>query len=303
MSYNQFNILPKEGTYKVVVKSMFKDGGLTFGDVVLPGKVKDEVLLSCYICHPSMTNDSLSGVVLTAFLANYVRNLKNRHFTYRFVFVPETIGSIAYLSQYGQHLRQYTKYGLVLTCVGNEGKFHYKQSRRGDAEIDNIVENILLDKSASSGCDYEIERFWPSGSDERQYCSPGFNLPVGSLMKSVYGRFEEYHNSLDNLEFVTPKALEESFIAYTYIINVIEHSYYWINTKPCCEPFRTKYLRLQGADRNTINKWEWLLNFSDGIHSLVDISNKSGFPIPELIPEIQKLEEIGLLKRKDGNGA
>jgi len=302
ISYNQLRDLHKKGKYRAVISSELKDGSLTFADVVLPGKVKDEVLLSCYICHPSMANDSLSGVVLNAFLFRYLKKLQDRYFTYRLVFVPETIGAIAYLSLNGEHLKKYTKYGLVLTCVGDEGKFHYKKTRAGDKEIDKILEHILR----HSKFDYEILEFFPTGSDERQYCSLGFNLPVGSLLKSVYARFDEYHTSLDNLEFVTPKGLEESYEIYTQVIDAIEHNHYYVNTKPYGEPFLTKYDlsstvgSKKKLDISTV-KILWILNLSDGKHSLVDIANKSQFPILEMTQTAERLEKVGLIKKTNSN--
>ena len=297
ISYKQYKSLPKQGKYKVIIKSTLKAGSLTFADALLPGEVKDEVLFSCYICHPSMANDSLSGVVLSTFLFNYVRGLQARHFTYRFVFVPETIGAISYLGLNGKYLKQHVKYGLVLTCVGNEGKFHYKKSKRGNEEVDKIVENTLR----HSDYDYEIMEFFPKGSDECQYCSLGFNLPVGSLLKSVYGEFDEYHTSLDSLEFVTPKGLEESYKIYTQIINAIEHNRFYVNTKPCGEPFLTKYnlystLGSQKKSDIFTTKILWILSLSDGKHSLVDTANKSKFSILEIMQAAKRLEETGLIK-------
>jgi len=183
----------KNGEYEVFIDSSLEAGKLTYGEFLIKGEVSDEVLISCYVCHPSMCNDNLSGIVLATFLAKYLKNFK-LHYTYRFLFIPETIGSIAWLS-INEKSAFKIKYGLVATCVGDPGNFTYKKSRIGNSEIDNIAIHVLK----NSGKEFKILDFFPLGSDERQFCSPGFNLPVGVLARTIYAQFDEYHTSADNL--------------------------------------------------------------------------------------------------------
>lgn len=263
----------EEGIYEVVIDSSLKDGSLTFGELCLKGKKEDEVLFTCYICHPSLCNDNLSGTVLLTFLAKYLQD-KDLKYSYRFLFVPETIGSITWLSL-NDHKVSKIKYGIIATCVGDKGKLTYKKSRNASL-IDTIAEKVLID----SGTPYGIIEFNPAdGSDERQFCSPGFNLPVGSLMRTPYGMFPQYHTSEDNLEFVRPEYLADTLEKYLKIIFIIENNITCLNLNPKCEPQLGKrglYRTISGQKELGIDEMAmfWILSLSDGENSLLDISSR-----------------------------
>ena len=270
LTHNQFLKL-KEGEYKVVIDSSLKNGNLTYGEYYVKGEKEDEVLISCYVCHPSLCNDNLSGVVLATFLAKHLREIPLKY-SYRFLFVPETIGSIAWLCMNENNVSK-IKHGLVATCLGDAGTSTYKKSRQGNAEIDKACVSVLK----NSGNDYKILDFFPYGSDERQFCSPAFDLPVGSLMRTVYGHFSQYHTSADNLEFVQEKYLEDSFLKYASVIYILENNGVYLNLNPKCEPQLGKrglYKMIGGQKDNLDNHaMQWVLNLSDGKNSLLDISN------------------------------
>lgn len=217
LSERELRSLP-EGTYRAVVDATLEPGQLNFADVVLPGESEREILFSTYLCHPSMANNELSGIVVAAALARIVNEMPRRHFSYRFVFVPETIGSLVYLSQHLDHFRVHMDAGFILTCVGDEGPFSYLASRSEDTLADCLAVRAL-DTAQQS---YRRYSYLERGSDERQYCAPGIELPVCSVMKSKYGTFPEYHTSFDDLNFVTAKGLAESIALYRRIIRDLE---------------------------------------------------------------------------------
>ena len=196
LSHRQLESLP-DGQYEVVVDSSLRDGALTYGECVLPGQVEDEVLISTHICHPSLANDNLSGVAVAVALAQILASAPRRY-TYRFLFVPGTIGPIAWLAR-NQGKVSRIKHGLVLACVGDRGSINYKRSRQGSADIDRALECVLRSRATP----FEVRDFSPYGYDERQYCSPGFDLPVGSFRRTPHGEYQEYHTSADNLDFVS----------------------------------------------------------------------------------------------------
>jgi aminopeptidase-like protein len=319
MSYNEFLNL-KEGEYHVVIDSKLDAGSLTYGEYFIRGKNENEILLSCYVCHPSMCNDNLSGVVLLTMLAKYLRNFEN-NYSIRFLFIPETIGAITWLHINENNVSK-IKHGLVATCLGDSGSLTYKKTRNGNVEIDKIVENVLK----KSGVKFKIIDFFPWGSDERQFCSPGFNLPVGSLMRSMYATnsFPEYHTSADNLNFVKANYLAESFSIYSTIISKLEENFskfqkhipnykndrkpnseYFQNLFPKCEPQlgRRGIYRLLGGQNDSIEKRKnefailWVLNLSDGNHSLSDIVKRSGFDESTIKKAAHILVEKGLLQQ------
>ena len=295
MAHNDFLALRDE-KYYVEINSSLSPGNLLIAEAVLPGKIEKEILLSCYFCHPSMANDSLSGVVLVTQLYQELAK-QERYYGYRFLFVPETIGSIAYLSQQKDSIKERVQAGLVVTCVGDPGQFNYKQSRQGNCAVDRITENILK----FSGFPYSIRPFWPMGSDERQYCSPGFNLPVGSLMRSVYGEFPEYHTSDDNLNFVTEKALQESLEIYLKVLEGLQENRVYRRTNPFCEPQMSKLNLYPKVGAQKLRDDEfcrrmWILNYSDGEHSLIDIAEKLDVSILDLCDTVKILKEAGLLE-------
>lgn len=301
ISHNQLNDL-KNGEYQVCIDSSLENGYLTYGECFIPGQQSDEVIVSCYVCHPSLCNDNLSGVVLTTFLAKLLAEQKPRY-SYRFLFIPETIGAIAWLSINEKNLIK-IKHGLVATCLGDSGKFTYKKSRQGNAEIDQIVSHVLK----HSESDYDVLDFYPIGSDERQFCSPAFNLSVGSLMRTPYHRFPEYHTSGDNLEFVKKENLDESLNKYRDIIFIIENNKNYVSLNPKCEPQLGKRgLYTFSGIKRTEKKQDadlqqeallWVLNLSDGMNSLLDIANRSNLDFKLIKNAADRLRTCNLIQEK-----
>ena len=283
-----------EEKYEVFIDATLEPGHLTYGEYYLPGQSEEEILLSCHSCHPSLANDNLSGMVLATFLAKALQ-AQPRRYSYRILFIPGTIGSITWLARNEERTAR-IKHGLVLACLGDPGQLTYKRSRRGDAEIDRAVTYVLQ----QSGQSYEVVDFSPYGYDERQYCSPGFNLAVGSLTRTPHGRFPEYHTSADNLDLVQPEFLADSFAKYFAVINLLEQNKTYLNTNPKCEPQLGKrglYGALGGLKDTKEREMVmlWVLNLSDGVHSLLDIAERAGVRF-ELISEVAAvLEEHGLL--------
>ena len=280
LSHRQFLGL-KDEEYEVCIDSSLTNGSLSYGEYFIQGASDDEVLLSCHACHPSLCNDNLSGISLVTWLAKHLRPLSLRY-SYRFLFIPVTIGSIAWLSRNENRLA-HIKHGLVAASVGDAGRSTYKKTRRGNAEVDRAVIHVLK----QSGQDYEVKEFIPYGYDERQYCSPAFDLPVGSLTRTPNGRYPEYHTSADNLDFVRPSYLADSFQKYLSVIDVFEHNARYRNTNPKCEPQLGKrgLYRAMGGHKDAGRRelaMLWVLNLSDGRHSLLDIAERSDMPF-ELI--------------------
>jgi len=294
MSHNQFKQL-EEDVYHVKVDATLEPGSLTYGEYYIKGQCEEEVLISTHVCHPSLCNDNLSGISVAAFIANALSKKENR-FSYRFLFVPGTIGSITWLSQNEDKLKN-IKHGMVITLLGDIGKFHYKKSRRGDAEIDRIVNNHLKNNFQ----DYGLIEFYPYGYDERQYCSPGYNLPVGRLSRTPYGEFPEYHTSADNLNFVKKDKLAESFDLILNIINTIENNKTYLNLNPKGEPQLGKrgLFNKIGGESHTRDRQMallWVLNQSDGFNSLLDISERSGLSFDIIHNAAEALLKVNLLE-------
>ena len=292
LSHNQLQGM-KDGEYDVCIDSTLVDGHLTYGECYLPGELSDEVLISCHICHPSLANDNLSGLSIATALAELLSG-QDLHYSYRFLFIPGTIGAITWLARNRDKVAR-IRHGLVLTGIGNESEFHYKKSRRGNAEIDHIVAHVLQHEVES----HEILEFSPYGYDERQYCSPGFDLPVGCLMRSVWGTFPQYHTSADNLAFITPQRLAESLRVCTAIVDVLENNRRYRNLSPYGEPQlgkRNLYRSTGGeAIGVEINARLWVLNLSDEVHSLLDIAERSALPFPTISDAAEVLRDGGLL--------
>jgi len=298
LSQNQLSAMPDE-EYEVCIDSTLEPGHLTYGESVIEGDTTEEILLSCHVCHPSLCNDNLSGVALLAFLASHLRTVPLRY-TYRFLFIPGTIGSIAWLCV-NEGKTERISHGLVAACVGDSGASTYKKSRRGNAEIDRVAAHVLR----TSGKEYQIVDFFPYGYDERQYCSPGFNLPVGCLMRTPHGKYPEYHTSADNLEFVETESLEDSFMNYLRVIHVLENNRRYVNRSPKCEPQLGKrglYAAIGGsADAATRQlAMLWVLNGSDGDHTLLDIAERSGMKFENLQEAADLLVSHGLLDTRAG---
>jgi len=293
LSYNQYKNL-EDGEYEVFVDSDLQLGSLTYAECFIPGTSKNEVLISCHICHPSLCNDNLSGIVIAVNMARLLSKTKP-YYSYRFLFVPGTIGAITWLSKNEDKIGN-IKHGLVLTLLGDSSPFHYKKSRQGYAEIDQILEYVFKNRKDSKILDYS-----PYGYDERQYCSPGFNLPVGSLSRKPFGEFPEYHTSADNLDFINPLNLGESLNLLLDIIKVLEGNKTFINTNPKGEPQLGKrglYDNVGGQSQSKNYQMAilWILNLSDGNNSLLDIAKKSGIEFEMLLSASEKLLEATLLR-------
>jgi len=283
-----------EDEYEVVIDSSLKDGTLTYGELLLPGETTDEILVSCHICHPSLANDNLSGVAVACFLASHLATLARR-FSYRFLFIPGTIGAITWLALNESRVSS-IKHGLVLAGVGDAGSLSYKKSRRGNTEIDRAAAHVLgqFDPNA------KILDFSPYGYDERQYCSPGFNLAVGRLSRTPHGTFPEYHTSADNLSFVHPRSLSESYSVCQSIFSILERNRSYLNSNPKCEPQLGKrglYRVIGGAkDSGALElAMLWVLNLSDGQHSLLDIAERAQLSFNSVHQAVAALQEHGLL--------
>ena len=285
-----------EGLYEVVVDTAHIDGSLTLGEAVLPGATQHEVLLSTYTCHPSLANNELSGPLVTAFLYRRLAALENRRLTYRFVFVPETIGSLCYLSLRGEHLQRWLEAGYVVTCVGDDGPLTYKRSRMGDTLADRAAEHVL----ARRGEPASFVEFSPArGSDERQYASPGFNLPVGSLTRTMYGNYPEYHTSLDNRDLISFEAMCDTVEVYYQVLATLDKNRTYRRTLPYGEPQLGRhglFPTLGTPDKEaSLSAMLWLLNFSDGAHDLLTIAKRSGYDVDTLSAAAQRCLEAGLI--------
>ena len=292
ISYEEFLTLPQTGKYEVVINSTLTNGTLTYADCILPGERSDEILISTYICHPSMANNELSGPLTSMFLYQKLAALSKRKYTYRFVFIPETIGALVYLKEHGKHLKKHCKAGYVITCVGDRGIFHYKQSKYGNTLADKAAQHTLK----YSGKPYCIRSFYPGGSDERQYCAPAFNLPIGSLMRTPYREYPEYHTSLDNKEWISFKALAESIELYFQIMQTLENNDIYINQKPYGEPQLSKRnLYTDQLSRAEIMQIMYILQYSDGQNDLIDIAERINIPSTELYGLVQLLQKHHLL--------
>src|SRR5579872_5056572 len=292
LSHNKLLGLP-DGDYEVCIDSTLKDGHLVYGECYLKGESRDEVLFSCHVCHPSLANDNLSGLTVAAALAELLSGHDLRY-SYRFLFIPGTIGAITWLARNRESVG-HIRHGLVLTGIGDASGFHYKKSRQGSAEMDLAVAHVLHHCGEWS----EILEFSPYGYDERQYCSPGFNLPVGCLMRSVWGTFPEYHTSADNLNFIQPSQLARSLRVCAGIVDVLENNRRYRNLNPYCEPQlgkRNLYRSTGGeAIGVEINARLWVLSLSDGGHSLLEIADRSGIAFSAIRAAADLLRENGLL--------
>ena len=293
MAHRQFETL-RDATYEVLIDSSLEDGFLTYGEYLHKGETEDEFLLSAHVCHPSLANDNCSGVALLTHLAKRMAGLRTRY-SYRFLFAPGTIGAITWLAR-NEDKSQRIKHGLVISMVGDGGGPTYKKSRRGNAKIDRAIVQVLR----HSGLTPTILDFFPYGYDERQYCSPGFNLPVGLFQRSRFGEISQYHTSADNLDFIRPEHLAQSYRLIAETLHVIENDAVYCNTMPKCEPQlgrRGLYGAIGGAkDIAAANMaMLWILNLSDGTHSLLDIANRAELPFTIVCRTAQLLQQHGLL--------
>jgi aminopeptidase-like protein len=279
-----------DGNYQVVIDSKLFDGQLNYGELLLPGESDQEVFLSTYICHPSMANDNLSGISVATYLAKWLSELKTRYYTYRLVFVPETIGSIAYLSKNYQNLKKKIIAGFNISCVGDDRSYSYLPSRNGNTISDKIAKHVLkwIDPN------FTVYSWLDRGSDERQYCAPGIDLPIASILRTKHNEYPEYHTSLDNLnDVVTVKGLNGGYWALRRALELIEKNKNY-KTKFLCEPQLSKR-SLYGSisakkltDEQTL-KMLHFLNYCDCEHSLIDIAEKINLPAWDLYELVDRL--------------
>jgi len=280
-----------EGLYDVVVDSTLEPGSLTYGECSLPGETEDELLLTTHVCHPSLANDNLSGISLLTELAATLAK-QPRRLSYRFLFIPGTIGSIAWLARNDERLSNIVG-GLVVACVGDTGKLTYKRSRRHDSLIDRAGSHVV------SHAEGRIVDFDPWGWDERQFNSPGYDLGIGCLTRSRESEFPEYHSSADDLAVIAPERLEESLQATLAILDVVEHDRAFVNLSPKGEPQLGKrglYRGLGGTEASSAQLAQlWVLNQSDGDATLLDIATRADLPFAEIRLEAERLRDGGLL--------
>ena len=289
-----------DGDYEVVVDTEHFDGSLSIGEAVLPGSEPREVLFSSYLCHPSMANNELSGPLVTAYLYRRLAAMPERRHTYRFVLAPETIGSLSYLNVRGEHLRERLIAGYVITCVGIDVPFVYKRSRRGDSLADRAALGVLAQRQQEFR---DLEFFPDGGSDERQYCSPGFNLPVGSVIRAVYGTYPQYHTSLDSKTLISFDALQETIDVCEELVAALEQNRSFKRVTPYGEPQLGRHglyptLGTRDASR-VVSALMWLLNYADGEHDLLWIASRSGHSVNELAAAAAQAHDAGLVTRVD----
>jgi aminopeptidase-like protein len=293
MAHEQLEALP-DGIYEVLIDASLEDGSLTYGEYLHRGETDDEVLLSAHICHPSLANDNCSGLALLTHLAKRLAPLGTRY-SYRFVFAPGTIGAIAWLARNERRVDR-IRHGLVLSCVGDGGGPTYKRSRRGDALVDRAMAHVLRHAGGSP----TILDFSPYGYDERQYCSPGFDLPVGLFQRSQFGTFPEYHTSADDLDFIRADHLASSYRLIAGALDVLENDRRPVSTNPKCEPQlgrRGLYAALGGSKDGAAKSMAflWILNLADGRHSLLDIAERADLPFGVVVEAARLLQDSGLL--------
>lgn len=294
MSEKQKNML-LDDTYHMVIKSELKEGFLTYGEIIIPGEIDKEIFLSTYICHPSMANNECSGPALAISLANWISNLENRKYTYRIIFIPETIGSIAYLSQKKDYLKEHVIAGFNLSCVGDNNQFSIVESRYGNTLADRILTNVLKVYSES----FKQYSYLKRGSDERQYNAPGIDLPVVSFCRTKYGEYKEYHTSADDMKFVSPSGFQGSFDVMTQVIMALEKNEKY-RVKVLCEPQLGKRGLYPTVSKkgsyDAIYSMTNFIAYSDGTNDLIDISNITGCAIRELIDVAEILLKNDLIE-------
>jgi|TARA_B100001964_G_C14235126_1_gene602054 aminopeptidase-like protein len=296
MEYSQKKKI-KNGKYEIFINSKFKKGNLTIGEILIPGKSKKEIMLSTNICHPSMANNEISGMVVTTFLAKWLLKKKNLKYSYRILFLPETIGSIAYLKKNYKYLKKNTIAGYNVTCVGDDRNHSFLPSRKGNTIADTIGEYILY-KNVKK---YKKYSWLDRGGDERQYCSPGIDLPVASLMRSKYGEYPEYHTSLDKIgTVVTTRGLMGGFKILKKSLELLEKQIFPIS-RTLCEPFLTKKkiyptFSKKNSVNNKLKLYLDILTYSDGKNSLFEISKKLNKSEAKIKKAIFKLKKMNLLQ-------
>jgi len=293
LSQRQLDSLP-DGEYEVFIDSTLEDGALTYGECVLSGAEPDEVLFTCHVCHPSLANDNLSGIAVLTWLGRWLAQ-RDRRFTYRLLFIPGTIGSLTWLSR-NEDVAKRIIHGSTIAGVGDRGHLTWKRSRRGGALIDRTMIKVLGDRDEA----FALQDFSPYGYDERQFGSPGFDLPVGCLMRSPHNTYPEYHTSADNLDYVSPAALAGTLDLLETVVEALEADRRYRNLSPKGEPQLGKrglYPSIGGPTAQVEQMaMLWVLNGSDGARSLLDIAEWSGMPIAALHAAAEKLAATDLLE-------
>ena len=296
LTHNQRESL-ESGKYRVYIDSTISPGVLNYGELIIPGDSKEEVLLSTYICHPSMANNELSGPVVTAALSQWLLSLKKRRYTYRIIFIPETIGSITYISKNLDYMKENVIAGFVITCIGDNRTYSFLPSRKGGTLADRAALHCLKN-SVKKFNEYS---YLDRGSDERQYCSPGVDLPVCSIMRSRYDTYPEYHTSLDNLSFISPEGLKGGYDILKKTIRIIEVNDYYKNIF-YCEPQLGKRglypnLSIKGGSADDLKNLMNLLAYADGEIDLIDLANIINVDIIDLHPIVEKLIDSELIEK------
>jgi aminopeptidase-like protein len=292
ISFNEFKKLNK-GIYKVKINSELKDGSLTYGEIKIKGETSKEIFLSTYICHPSMANNELSGPVVTTALVNFIKSITNKKHSYRIVFIPETIGSIAYISRNIDEMKQNIIAGFNVTTIGDDRSYSYIPTRYGDTLSDKVSKHIL------QNINYVEYTFLDRGSDERQYCSPGIDLPIATICRTKYGQYPEYHTSLDDLTLISPSGLYGGYDKIKKAIELLEHNnYYKVNV--FCEPqlgkrglYPTISTKTSG---DTVRLMMDFIAYADGNNDLIDIANIIGVQAEELFEIVEKLKKANLIE-------
>ena len=284
----------KPGLYEVYINSTLKPGHLTYGELIIPGKTTKEIFLSTYICHPSLANNELSGPVVTTFIAQWLMSLPERKFTYRIVFIPETIGSIVYLSLHHESLKKNVYAGFNISCVGDDRAYSYLPSRKGNTISDRIALHVLKHIAPN----FMKYSFRDRGSDERQYCSPGIDLPIASVMRSKYGEYPEYHTSLDNLEFISPEGLEGGYQVLKHCLECLEFNQ-TLKTQCYGEPQLGKRglyptLGVKKPEKSLKDMMD-IIAYCDGEHDLLSIADMINIPLWETRDIVKKLIENAIL--------
>ncbi len=292
MSDNQKNSL-KPGKYHMYIDSELIDGNLTYGELLIPGETQKEVFISTYVCHPSMANNECSGPALSVALAKYVKSLEHRHYTYRFIYIPETIGSITYISKHLDYMKSHIIAGFNVSCVGDDGDYSIIQSRYADTLADKVILNLLKYRDNA-----KIYSFLDRGSDERQYCAPGVDLPFICFCRTLFDQYPQYHTSGDNMDFISPAGFQGAYEVMTDAIDALEHNAYY-QVQVLCEP----QLGKRGLYPTVSRKDAWdailvtrdFLAYADGRNDLIDIANIAKVPVTEMIGIAAKFKEHGLV--------
>lgn len=284
-----------DDTYHAFIDSELKDGSLTYGEIVIPGESDEEIFLSTYTCHPSMANNELSGPAVSIYLAKWLQSLPKRRYTYRLIYIPETIGSITYLSKNITHLKRHVVAGYNISCVGDDRTFSYIPSRSGNTLADRAAKNVLHFHYP----EYKAYSFLDRGSDERQYNAPGVDLPVACICRSKYGEYPEYHTSKDNLELISPSGLQGAYEVYRQCIEALEENCVY-QVQCLCEPQLGKrglYPTIsQKGSYDDVNAMVDFIAYADGKNDLIEISNIIDVPVRRLVDIAARLRENGLIK-------